>query len=409
MERAGTSNKTVHIRRLPYKLSSLRIDRGRGLDKDDDNTQAAQTPDMSAAAILALGAASRARADEFLQSQAALAREQAELTRLQADDLRREDAVRHWSLRVRHVSDVMKLAFELAVAVIVVALATSIGGAIWAASHDNGLVIEAFSVPPDLVSRGLTGQVIAAQLQDKLTAMQNATKSGRPAASYSDNWGNDIKVEIPDTGVSIGEAYRYLAGWLGNETHISGEVYRTPSGIAVTARAGLAGSTTVSGADSDFDALIQKTAEKIYEQTQPYRYAVYLQDVDPGHDAQSRAVLDRLVDTGSPRDRAWAYIALGNLEVSANAFDKAIRDDTAAMALEPSLVLADSDIDSFQSTFGHDEASLAAARNAVRLFESGDAIDISDAAHDQIFAQEKASVAFAENNFQAALRVFSDH
>ena len=208
--------------------------------------------------------------------------------------------------------------------------------------------------------------------------------------------------------MSIGEAYRYLAGWLGNETHISGEVYRTPGGIAVTARAGLAGSTTVSGADSDFDALIQKTAEKIYEQTQPYRYAVYLQDVDPGHNAQSRAVLDRLVDTGSPRDRAWAYIALGNLEVSANAFDKAIRDDTAAMALEPSLVLADSDIDSFQSTFGHDEASLAAARNAVRLFESGDAIDISDAAHDQIFAQEKASVAFAENNFQAALRVFSD-
>ena len=40
--------------------------------------------------------------------------EQAALTRLQAEDLRREDRLRHWSLRVHHVSDAMKLAFELA-------------------------------------------------------------------------------------------------------------------------------------------------------------------------------------------------------------------------------------------------------------------------------------------------------
>ncbi|MEI9932471.1 MAG: hypothetical protein WDM89_18520 [Rhizomicrobium sp.] len=66
-------------------------------------------------------------------------------------------------------------------------------------------------MPPDLANSGLTGQAAAAKLQDKLSAMQAATGSARPAASYSNNWGNDIKVEIPDTGVSIGEVYRYLS------------------------------------------------------------------------------------------------------------------------------------------------------------------------------------------------------
>ncbi len=197
---------------------------------------------------LALNAASRERADAFLEDQARLVREQTELARLQAEDLRREDKLRHWSLIVHHSSDVMKLAFEFSVALIFIAIVAAIGAAIWNAAHDNGLVIEAFSVPPDMAARGLTGQVVATQLQDRLAAMQSGTDSARPAASYTNNWGSDIKVVIPDTGVSVGEIYRYLAGWLGNETHISGEVYRTPSGIALTVRAGADGGSTATGA-----------------------------------------------------------------------------------------------------------------------------------------------------------------
>ena len=44
----------------------------------------------------------------------ALLRKQARLVDLQSADLEREDTVRHWSLRVRHISDVLKLGFELA-------------------------------------------------------------------------------------------------------------------------------------------------------------------------------------------------------------------------------------------------------------------------------------------------------
>jgi hypothetical protein len=97
-----------------------------------------------------------AEANAFLKEQTRLAHEQLLLVRLQAADLRREDKLRHWSLRVRHVSDVMKLAFELALAFILVAVAVGIGATIWTAAHDKSLIIDAFQVPPDRA--GLAGR-----------------------------------------------------------------------------------------------------------------------------------------------------------------------------------------------------------------------------------------------------------
>ena len=86
---------------------------------------------------------------------------------------------------------------------------------VWDAAHSSGLIIEPFAVPPDMAAKGLTGQVVASQMLDKLTAMQDATDSTRPPQSYANNWGNNIKVEIPETGVSIGELQQLPArtGW----------------------------------------------------------------------------------------------------------------------------------------------------------------------------------------------------
>jgi tetratricopeptide (TPR) repeat protein len=369
------------------------------MDKDDEGTPSPD-PNAGFAAGLALGGGGGEKLDpqaaEYLKELTALAR-------LQAEDLRREDAVRHWSLRVRHVSDVMKLAFELAIALILIGLVAVIGGAIWTASHDNGLIIEAFSVPPDMAQRGLTGQVVAAQLQDKLVAMQNATDSARPAESYSSNWGNDIKVEIPNTGVSISEAYRYLAGWLGSATHIGGEVFRTPNGIAVTARAGTNGSATVSGADADLDKLLQQVAEKIYERTQPYRYAIYLEGQGgPERVAQSRTVLERLAAKGAQRDRAWAYLGLGVLDSNQNATAKANHEYRMAIALEPNLALALVNLEQNESTFGHDESQLQNAQRAVALFDSGNAVDMNDGARVQSALGEKINAATALGDYGAA-------
>ncbi|MBS0279141.1 MAG: hypothetical protein JSR81_16075 [Proteobacteria bacterium] len=44
-------------------------------------------------------------------------------------------AIRYWSLRVQHISGVLKLGFELALAFIVIAVAVGLAATIWQAAH----------------------------------------------------------------------------------------------------------------------------------------------------------------------------------------------------------------------------------------------------------------------------------
>ena len=340
----------------------------------------------------ALAAASRETADAFLSAQT-------ELTRLQIEDMEREEKLRFRSARLRHLGEALKVGFELSVALIALLIAAAIASAVWNAARDNGLVVESFSVPPELADKGLTGQVVAARILDRLSALQAQTVSHRAASSYANNWGNDIKVQIPDTGISIGDFNRYLHQWLGHETHITGEIYRAPAGLAVTARAGSTASPTFTGAD--LDKLLQQAAEAVYAQTQPYRYAVYL--MNTGRAAEAKTQYDKLIATGSTLDRAWAYIGLGNYYQT--------NGDTAAMlgamhralAIRPDFVMAYSNIAPTEGNLGHDEVSLDAERRVVELLEHGTDPDISVTAAMVDLPQAQSALASDLGDFGAQL------
>ena len=254
-----------------------------------------------AAMAMALNGASREEADDFLKKQSSL-------IDIQKHHLREQ--FKHLSLTLWEKR--MGVALKVATFFMGLAVAAGLSLVVWQAVHSDGLVIESFSAPPDMEARGLNGQVIAGQFSDKLSALQKATDSGRAARTYSNNWGNDIKVEIPDTGVSVGEAFRLLKSWLGNETHVSGDIWRTDTGIAVTARVSESGGGAVfTGTESELDSLIQKAAEDVYGRTQPYRYAAYLL-VKPGLRDEGLARLKTLATTGDASDRGWAYMQWSN-------------------------------------------------------------------------------------------------
>jgi tetratricopeptide (TPR) repeat protein len=366
-------------------------------EEADDTTP---SPVDSIAAAFAIGSASRERADAFLKKQELL-------VELQIEDMRREDSVRHWSLRVRHISDVMKLSFELALGFILLVVVAAIIGALWSSEEATGVVISPFSVPPDLAARGLTGEVVATKMLDRLSDMQVRTNSVRAASSYANNWGSDIKVQIPDTGVSVGELIQYLHGWLGHETQISGSVYRTPSGIAVTARAGGVSSPVFTGADADLDALIQKAAEAVYRSTQPYRYAVYLDQ--SGHNAEAYAAYQALIATGTRIDRAYAYSAVANdLPLDTGNFEKARQMSVAALAIAPKLLLARENLEQNDALQHHDEQTFEDIREDRALEAQGrdPTMDEVDFAKDVL--QDDSKFAFSLGDFQAALKADSE-
>jgi len=349
-----------------------------------------------AAEAIALAAAGKARADAYLE-------EQTRLARLQCDNLIEQNAFELSHLKWRRLNDQMRGVLYIVGVVVALAVLAALGSFVWNAANSTALVVEAFSVPPDFGDQGLTGEVIASKVLDRLQAFQAQTQSNRAASSYANSWGNDIKVQIPNTGVSIGDVDRYLRQWLGHETHISGDIYRTaPRMLAVTARAGGSTSPTFTGNDADLDKLIQQAAESVYRATQPYRYAVYLDG--HGRAAEARAVYNQLIADGPPLERGWALIGLANdLQVGGH-IREAVADLHRAIAARPDLLLAYINLSGYENNLGHDDASLAPLQEFLRRAKSGDA-SMGRRDLDANLALARAGVASSLGDFRQAAAI----
>ena len=257
----------------------------------DENENADSGGENATANALALAGASRTEADAFLRDQRHHLHEQL-----------RQISLRLWEMR-------LGVLLRVATAFAGIAIAAGLAYLIWNAATSNDLVIDSFQVPPDLAARGLSGQVVAAKLSDKIAAMQANTISARAPRSYA-NGTDGLKLEIPETGVSLSELDRFLRAKLGHDLHIGGEMVQQDKGaIALTARVGADGSATVTGAETDMDGLLQKLAEQVYRTTQPYRYAIWLQT--QGRTPDAVEVLKQLAASGPAGERAWAYNGWG--------------------------------------------------------------------------------------------------
>ena len=247
-------------------------------------------------------------ADDFL-------REQTRLARLQGEHLHEQRELMLSRLRLGRFSDRMKALLQIMTAVIGAAVVALVATMAWQAHEAHGLVIEAFSVPPDLARTGLTGQVAATRFLDKLQALQTGTtNSSRPSQSYATDWGSDFKVEIPETGLTFSEFDKLLRERLGHVDHVSGEIVAVPEGIAVTARMGDQPPQTFIGPAASFDDLARKAAEAVYGSSQPYRYAEYL-DQHLRWDEAFRVISD-LAQNGPPSEQGWAYGYWAEMDVT---------------------------------------------------------------------------------------------
>ncbi len=338
-------------------------------DRDEEHAGNPVPPDAMALS-LALNAA--AHSEKVAATAATFLEEQTRLVRLQAVDLEREDKIRHRSLHVRHVNDLIKLTFELGAALIALTIAIGLVAMIWNAHEATGLIVEPIKAPPDFAARGLDGTVLAQRLLDKLNGfVREADKwSFRSADSISGNWGKDSKVQIPATGVSFFELRSFLRDSLGDETSLSGELYRTQSGIALTVRAGPNAPVTFEGREQDIDLLLSRAAESLLEQTQPYRYVLLL--YAQGHPAAGVVpVAQNLVDATSGVDRTWSRSALEEQLQFAGRFREAVVTSAQTIAAAPGHPVGYFDMAPAQWDLGHLQQALDAMRNFQRLIHAG--------------------------------------
>ncbi|MDE2463177.1 MAG: hypothetical protein KGO02_05640 [Alphaproteobacteria bacterium] len=344
---------------------------------------------------VSLLAASTAKADAYLD-------EAIRVLRLKARQIEDSERFEHFA----HFSAVMKALFEGAIAVLVLSLICAAGVMVWTAAHDNGLLIKPFTVPEDMAARGLSGQVIAARVLDQLSRMQSETQSNRAASSYADDWGHDVRVQIPETGVSVGQLYAYLSRWLGHQTRISGDVfYVAPDQIGVTARVGAGESQTFTGPATALTVLLQDAARSVYAATQPYRYAVYL--FNTGHLHKAEAAYRTLISSGSAIDQAWAEVGLENIYEERGQTGRALKALHAALAIKPGFVIAYANLAAVEGQLQHDGAALRYQREYVRLLKRATADDLSPLAQKIDLVDAEELLASERGDYRA--EVADDH
>ncbi len=261
-------------------------------------------------------------------------------------------------------------ALRLLTAATGLAVAVVLAAFVWAASQAHGLVVDPFVTPPSLAEDGVTGEVAATRLLDRLRDLETRSVTQRDQASFANSWGGDLKVDIPKAGVSLDQVQRFLRATLGRETHISGEVARTEGGLTVTVRAGDAPGVSFSGPAADLDRLLGLAADDIYRRTQPYRWGVLLYDT--GRFAESEATFREQLTQGSARDRAWAYNGYGVAVNYAGRQREAISILRRAMATDPGNGQAPYNLNSAMHKLGREGEAYKARLIAIPLYMARD-------------------------------------
>ncbi|HSZ50728.1 MAG TPA: tetratricopeptide repeat protein [Caulobacteraceae bacterium] len=254
---------------------------GEEAERPERDVQAGLDP---VAASLATGAA---RTDRTIAADLkAYLKRQARLVELQTEHLHEQRMVLLSSLRIRRTTDRLKLGMQLFFILVATALGLGAAVMVFDAFNSRSVVVETFDAPPALAARGLSGKVVAGGVLDALTRLQQATRSNKAARELSNAWTGDVKVEVPETGVSIGEIDRMLKTRFGHDIHIEGDLVQTDAGgVALTIRGDGVAPKTFEGGPGELDKLSTQAAEYVYGQSQPALYAVYLSD--SGRDAEA--------------------------------------------------------------------------------------------------------------------------
>jgi tetratricopeptide (TPR) repeat protein len=322
-----------------------------GGDDGDDGGDSALSLNASLAEGMAMEEAANTReAREYLR----IARR---LLSLQMEHLHEQRALTLAHLRMRRFTDRQKFTNQMLVTLGACGVAVLLGVMVHDAFTSQSVIVDPFDSPPVLATRGLSGKVVASSLLDQLTKLQAASRGSADRRALSNAWTGDIKVEVPSTGVSIGEIDRLLKSRFGHDLHIDGDLVQTDTGgLALTVRGDGVLPKTFAGPAGDLDKLTTQAAEYVYGQSQPSLFASYL--IDAGRNKEAITFSQAAYATAAASERpyllnSWAN-ALGNVGGSAT---QALALYRAALVLKPDYWVAYNNVMNSAWALGDEEGA----------------------------------------------------
>jgi tetratricopeptide (TPR) repeat protein len=260
----------------------------------------------------------------------------------------------------KRYSDRIRNALATLVALLVLALVLAVVRLTVEAIEDHGLVVERFSVPADLAAQGMSGEAFAESLVNRVAAIRRVANENSLGVTEEVRTvqGGGVRVEIPQTGISLDELEHFAHRWLGQEVLVSGVVHEDPDDmLSVSLHIAGAEPIEVKGPRSDLEKLMQQTAERAFESFDSENYVIYLRA--SGRDAEAYEVFLRAIaelDSGyaSRRDLGNAYSLLAALDPNQ---ERAFERLMTSIDLDPKLMTVQIEGARMSADLGHDQAA----------------------------------------------------
>jgi len=193
-------------------------------------------------------------------------------------------------LHLQHIHDRLRLVLDVGLACFGVVLALLLVWAVWTGTRSKSVVVEAFTVPPSFEARGLSGGVVAAQFLDRLQEIQRrGALDPTVSTPIEDAWSREIRVDVANTGISLGDIQKFLRSWLGHDVRITGAVVENGDALVLTVRGNGLQAQRVEGKASELDLLIGSAAERALAAARPLELLGYLESTSRHAEAAALA------------------------------------------------------------------------------------------------------------------------
>jgi Tfp pilus assembly protein PilF len=274
-------------------------------------------------------------------------------------------------IRLQIVGERAGLALKFLTGLVAVLALTALGAMAWQASRDDSLVVRVFSVPPPYAARGLSGEVIAGRFMDRLREVQQINNNSSLVLSRTlRNDGDAIRIEIPQTGVSLGEVQRLLNEWLGRRTVIEGALAEAPDGtLAMDVRVGAIDTVRVSGSPADLDRMLLTAAEESFAAIDPGQRAIYMAAVGRRDEALAAARALAVSRRPGAPDRA-ALLSIWGLQEPDTRLARRVLQQ--AIAIRPSRLAPWRNLALVEFREGREQAAFDAATQMLGLNMDGE-------------------------------------
>jgi len=331
-----------------------------GGEEEDKADSTKAGPEAFAAAVAARLSASD---PEVAKDTSAFLKEQTELLKAQRKTVEAEHEYFELEWGPRLLGIRLRIAFQVFIALVATIIGVGIAIMIHDAITSRRVVIEPLRMPATLAARGFDGTIAAGAILDELSRLQDATHSSAAARGLSGGWADNIKLEVPETGISIGEISRLLKERFGHDLHIDGDLIETATGgLALTIRGQGVPPKTFNGSATELEKLTVTAAEYVYSKSQPARWAAFLGS--SGRNEEAIEFCRTAVASADPAERpgllnSWATSILS----TGGSNREALALYRAAVKLQPDFWVAHTNIQNTLMILGDEEGAWRAGQD----------------------------------------------